>query len=214
MAWFRASMNIAISRRLCLILLFSMLLGGCASTPAFNADAVQARIVSMAAWGGTAPVAEQAAAARQHVPDRITLHHGGETFPRSRDPRDYLRRLQSWSRSDRKWIDVPYHYLIDLDGNIYEGRDIRFAGDTNTEYDPAGHALVVVLGNYEEIEPAPAQLTAVSDVMALLARKYAIDPARIAAHKDFASTLCPGKNLYPYVREGYFREEVRRRIGP
>lgn len=207
------SMNAGISRRVFLAGPLGLLLGGCASAPAFDADVVNARIVSVVAWGGTAPEPELAAAARRHVPDRITLHHGGEAFPRSRDPREYLRRLQSWSRGDRKWIDIPYHYLIDLDGTIYAGRDLRFAGDTNTEYDPAGHALVVVLGNYEEIEPTPVQLTAVADVMALLARRFGIDPARIAAHKDFAKTLCPGKNLYPYVSEGHFRDEVRKRLG-
>jgi hypothetical protein len=44
--------------------------------------------------------------------------------------------LQDWSRNTRKWLDIPYHYIIDLDDRIYEGRD------TNTEYDSAGQALI------------------------------------------------------------------------
>lgn len=191
--------------------LLATVVSGCALAPvADRVPTVEPRIVSVAQWGGTAADASRA---KLHVPTRITLHHGGETFPRSRDPREYLRSLQSWSRNDRKWLDIPYHYLIDLDGNIYAGRDIGYAGDTNTEYDPAGHALVVVLGNYEEIEPTPAQLAAVVDVMSVLAARFRIDPDNIGAHKDFArNTLCPGKNLYPYVQRGYFRDQVRIRL--
>lgn len=197
--------------RVACVLLVLLSAGCTAVSVADRASAVEARIVSVAQWGGTAADTSRA---RLHVPTRITLHHGGETFPRSRDPREYLRSLQAWSRNDRNWIDIPYHYLIDLDGNIYQGRDIRYAGDTNTEYDPAGHALVVVLGNYEEIEPAPAQLDAVVDVMSMLAARYHLDPGSIAAHRDFAAnTVCPGKNLYPYVRNGYFRDLVRARLG-
>ena len=84
--------------------------------------------------------------AKPHVPKFITLHHGGVAFLRDKDPKQYLRNLQSWSRGTRLWADIPYHCLIDLDGNVYEGRDVNYAGETNTEYDPSGHALIVVLG--------------------------------------------------------------------
>lgn len=216
MGWHLRAMNgptDLLRRRLgALCVLLAALASGCAAVPAADPVAgIETRIISVAQWGGTAADATRA---RVHVPTRITLHHGGETFPRSRDPREYLRSLQSWSRNDRKWIDIPYHYLVDLNGTIYEGRDIRFAGDTNTDYDPAGHALVVVLGNYEEIEPSPAQLAAVVDIMSMLAARFRLDPASIAAHKDYArNTLCPGRNLYPYVRSGYFSDQVRGRLG-
>ncbi|MCY7389041.1 MAG: N-acetylmuramoyl-L-alanine amidase, partial [Burkholderiales bacterium] len=111
--------------------------------------AVEPAIISVAQWGGTPA---DAALARLHKIDRITLHHQGLAFPRGKDPQQYLRDLQSWSRKTRGWIDVPYHYVIDLDGRMYEGRDIRFAGDTNTSYDPSGHALIEVVGNFEDVE--------------------------------------------------------------
>lgn len=215
MAWHLRAMN-SLTDSLCFsvraaCVLLAAVVSGCTLAPvADRVPAVEPRIVSVAQWGGTAADASRA---KLHVPTRITLHHGGETFPRSRDPREYLRSLQTWSRNDRKWLDIPYHYLIDLDGNIYAGRDIGYAGDTNTDYDPAGHALVVVLGNYEEIEPTPVQLAAVVDVMSMLAARFRIDPVSIGAHKDFArNTLCPGKHLYPYVQSGYFRDQVRIRL--
>ncbi|MEO8231582.1 MAG: hypothetical protein ABI638_04830, partial [Ignavibacteriota bacterium] len=84
----------------------------------------------------------------QHSINKITIHHGGEEFAEDKDMIQYLRNLQNWSRSEKKWIDIPYHYMIDLKGNIYETRPINIPGDTNTDYDVTGHALICVVGNY------------------------------------------------------------------
>jgi hypothetical protein len=171
---------------------------------------VERAIVPVPAWGGTP--ADPALVRRQAV-THITLHHQGEPFKPGTDPQKYLRNLQSWSRSAKHWADIPYHYIIDLDGRIYAGRDIDYAGDTNTEYDPMGHALIEVVGNFEEVEPNQQQLDAVVDLMAMLAAKYHVPVERIASHRDFsAQTVCPGANLYRYVQNGYFRDKVKERL--
>ena len=123
-------------------LAFSLLLAA-ATAFAQTLPEVERGIVPVAAWGGTP--ADPAQAHRQAI-THITLHHQGEPFRRGTDPRQYLRKLQTWSRNTKHWLDIPYHYIIDLDGNIYEGRKIDYAGDTNTEYDPTGHALIEVVG--------------------------------------------------------------------
>ena len=107
------------------LLCVGVALAGCASREAPHA--FQLSIISVHQWGGT-PANETLA--RRHTISRITLHHQGVAFGRDQDPQQYLRDLQSWSRTTKGWIDVPYHYMIDLDGRVYEGRDIRFAGDT------------------------------------------------------------------------------------
>jgi hypothetical protein len=169
-------------------------------------------VISVETWGGTRLDLAKTNA-KPHTPTRITLHHGGVAFLRDKDPAQYLRNLQSWSRSTRMWADIPYHYLIDLDGKVYEGRDVMFAGDTNTEYNPSGHALVVVLGNFEEVEPNQAQLDAVTATMTMVARRFNIAPTTIGGHKDHsAQTACPGKTLYPYLQNGYFQREVTKRL--
>jgi hypothetical protein len=171
---------------------------------------VEHSIVSVSAWGGTP--ADPAMVRKQTI-THITLHHQGEPFPQGKDPVQYLRNLQTWSRNTKHWADIPYHYIIDLDGRIYEGRDINYAGDTNTEYDPTGHALIEVVGNFEEVEPNQKQLDAVVDLMAMLAAKYHVPVERIASHRDFsAQTVCPGANLYRYVQQGYFRDKVAQRL--
>jgi N-acetylmuramoyl-L-alanine amidase len=195
---------------------FALCITGCATVGEENGannKSLWPSIINVQMWGGTPIDAARIPAAKTHRITHITLHHGGVAFLRDKDPIQYLRNLQTWSRNTRMWLDIPYHYLIDLDGNIYEGRDINFAGDTNTEYDPTGHALIVVLGNFEEVDPNPAQLEAVTAMMAALAATHRVPIENIAGHKDYsAQTVCPGKSLYPYLTSGYFRREVTARL--
>ncbi len=192
-------------------LLLSLLLA-CAAAPvaAQTLQDVEKSIVPVSAWGGTPADASQA---RRQTITHITLHHQGEPFKPGTDPEKYLRNLQTWSRGTKHWLDIPYHYIIDLDGKIYEGRKIDYAGDTNTEYDPTGHALIEVVGNFEEVEPNQQQLDAVVRLMALLAKKYDVPLDHIASHRDFSKqTVCPGANLYRYVQDGYFKHQVARKL--
>jgi hypothetical protein len=171
----------------------------------------ESHIVPVAQWGGTPA---DPARARLQTITHITLHHQGEPFPQGKDPVAYLRNLQAWSRATKGWLDIPYHYIIDLDGRVYEGRKLEYAGDTNTEYDPKGHALIEVVGNFEEVQPNQDQLDAVVELMAMLAAKYRVPVANIAGHKDYsAQTVCPGTNLYRYLQNGYFRDQVALRLG-
>jgi len=183
---------------------------GCSSSKEFSARTTEEQIMSVQQWGGT-PANDSLG--KKHLITHITLHHQGEPFPKGKDPIQYLRNLQNWSRREKKWIDIPYHYIIDLDGKIYEGRNINYAGDTNTEYDPTGHALIEVVGNFEEVEPNEEQLDATVNLMTLLAIKFNVLADSIRGHKDYSSkTVCPGKNLYPYLENGYFKEKVENKV--
>jgi hypothetical protein len=154
---------------------------------------------------------------RLRIPHRIThvtLHHTGSAEPLrpADDPVMKLRGLQSWGASDRNWWDVPYHYLIDLDGRIYEGRDWRYMGETNTTYDPSGHFLISVIGNYQRQEATQAQLEAIADLMAWATAHFDVPLDRIGGHYDYASTTCPGEHLRMYLEDGTFRRMVEARL--
>jgi len=182
-------------------------LAGCAAT---SPPAPMPPVIGVDVWGGTA--SSEPPAAPQRI-THITLHHQGETWVEGRDVADYLRRLQQWSRLSKRWADIPYHYVIAPDGRIYAARPEAQAGDTNTEYKPDGHALIMVLGNFEEVRPNEAQLRAIVGLMAGLAAKHGLAPESIASHRDYsAQTVCPGRNLYPYVESGWFRRAVAARL--
>lgn len=154
---------------------------------------------------------------RLRVPHRIrhiTLHHSGSQEPLTpdKDPVKLLRDLQSWGAEDRNWWDLPYHFLIGLDGTVYEGRDPRYAGETNTQYDPRGHLLISVLGNYNKQKPTAAQLDAIADLMAWAVVEYDIPLQHIGGHGDWADTSCPGRYLQSYLEDGTFLRAVQSRL--
>lgn len=161
-------------------------------------------IVTRAEWGWV-PLTDSIPT---HEIKYITIHHGGEDFAEDKDVIKYLKGLQSWSQSDKNWIDNPYHYMIDLKGNIYEARPIKYPGDTNTDYDVRGHALICVMGNYENQILSETQFEQLARLTAYLSDKYSVAPELIKSHKDYTETLCPGKDLYRYLQDGSLVKRV------
>jgi hypothetical protein len=164
------------------------------------------KLVERETWGWQ----DNATSLREHRIEKITIHHGGEKFPDDRDPLQYLRALQSWSRSDKGWIDIPYHFVIDLEGTVYEARPLQYPGDTNTSYDPTGHVLIQIVGDYRDRELSAAQLVSIIQLSAMLAWRHEVPVSEIRGHRDYApgETVCPGENIYRYLRDGTISEGV------
>lgn len=147
---------------------------------------------------------------KSHIPVRITIHHEGVVFEKGNDAPKHIKDTQVWGMGpDRKWTDIPYHFLIDPDGIIYEGRNVFTEGETATTYDPSGHLLLTCIGNFEEQDLPDEQLESLINLTAYCCEKYQISPDSIYAHKDYAETLCPGKNLYKYLENGYIKKKVK-----
>lgn len=176
----------ASARAAALSLALAVALSGCTTLPPPVA------VIPVAAWGGT-PTPAPAVAQRI---TRLTLHHQGEIWREGSDVPAYLRRLQRWSRESRGWADIPYHFVVAPDGRVYAARPVALAGDTNTEYDPRGHLLVMLLGNFEEQTPTPAQWQATVALLAAQATERGLTAADISSHRhESTRTLCPGANL-------------------
>jgi len=48
--------------------------------------------------------------------------------------------------------------------------------------------------------------------MTYLAAKFHVPVSSIRGHRDYAKTLCPGKNLYRYLQDGYFAAAIGARL--
>jgi hypothetical protein len=94
--------------------------------------------------------------------------------------------------------------MIDAHGHVYAARPVQYVGDTFTSYDPAGHFLAMCDGHFDE-QPIPEpQLQALADLLAWASAEYGVSLDTIAGHRDYASTSCPGNDLYdklPRVRQ-------------
>lgn len=164
------------------------------------------KIITREEWGANKPVGE----GKTHKIEFITVHHTGTNQRADVLIGTKMRNLQAFSQREDKlasgktkpaWFDIPYHYYIATDGSIAEGREIKYVGDTNTEYDPTGHALVVVEGTFDIEQPTAAQVETLKRIVAWLAVKYKVPPANIKGHKDYAKTACPGENLMKLLPE-------------
>jgi hypothetical protein len=157
-------------------------------------------IISRKDWQAKDPIVE----AKEHTVRFITIHHTATKQKEGVSIEKKMRNLQNFSQTESRlasgklkpaWSDVPYHFYIAADGKIAEGRELIFVGDTNTDYNPTGHALIVLEGSFDTEEPTAAQQNALPALAAWLASQYNVPTADIKAHNDYASTACPGKNL-------------------
>lgn len=185
---------------------------------AFGAELKRPPIVSKEEWGSKAePIPES----RKQVPVWITLHHAGEIWKYGSDPAEFVRHMQIWGQNrpklekpprDTYWPDLPYHFLIAPDGRIFEGRAVEYEPETNTKYSVNGNIGVEMMGDFEKQRPSLEQLRSCALLTAWLAQKYKIDSEHIRTHMDVAvgQTDCPGRDFYRYIKDGQFKEWVKR----
>lgn len=136
----------------------------------------------------------------------IVIHHTGSA-KNIDNPAQAMRNLYHYHAVSRNWGDIGYHYVIDINGNIYQGRQ---GGDKTI----GGHARnlnktsigIAVMGDYDKREVSAPALRSLLALTSFLAKKYSINPSgssvykektyiNINGHKDSNPTSCPGKYL-------------------
>ncbi len=135
---------------------------------------------------------------------RFVLHH--TAFPVT-DEVKALTGKASWEASRRHaftaqvlhkhirgWNDVGYHYLIDWEGRILEGRPLDRLG-AHVERHNTGSVGIVLMGDFSKQRPAEKQLASLKALLRRLAWELKLSPKHIAGHHHMKSTACPGKNL-------------------
>lgn len=158
-------------------------------------------------WGSTPqPMPEE----RKHTPKFITIHHAGTLWTNDKDPQKFVKSMQTWGQNDKKWPDLPYHFLIAPDGRIFEGRPIEYEPESNTKYDLQGHIGVELMGSFGQQRASLEQLQSLVKIVAYECQELNIPVTEIATHKDRAKgqTSCPGEDMYRYVRDGLVQKWV------
>lgn len=181
-------------------------------------DAVGAEIASSAgtrtrdaicreAWGARKPTG----GFRRHTIHRLTVHHSGSVLRDNSDAPSRFRSYQAGHQAEG-WPDIAYHMLIDRHGNIYRARPHWARGDTRTNYSPRGHLLVMCEGNFSAQQVSHRQVVALVDVLAWACKRFDVGAGTIGGHRDYASTACPGDDLYRMIKRGKIQRRVRDRL--
>ncbi len=150
--------------------------------------------------------------------EKKTLHHtAGFSAVTLAEGLEQVRRIQDFHQNGRGWSDIGYHFLMDQEGRLYQGRPflnesipfdegpplVRGAhvGGNNT-----GNVGVSLMGCYHPPEGSgcrDAMTEAAKDSLvvtfAYLSERYSIDPEALRGHRDFSNTACPGDNNYPLL---------------
>jgi hypothetical protein len=160
--------------------------------PAAKRPAVHSR----AEWGAVTP-------AQPYTPDplpwRVTLHHSDGKYTRNlAESLQEARFIQDFHIHGRGWNDIAYHFLVDPEGDIIEGRPEGTLG-AHTLGNNEGNVGIVLLGTYHppvNNRPTKAQLDAVAALGRYLVARYGIDPSSLKGHRDYKQTDCPGDIAY------------------
>lgn len=158
---------------------------------------VQVAVIPKSAWGA-APVAGTFG---EHQITRITVHHSGALLEDNQNAPQRLRDHQAYHQTDQAWPDLAYHYVVDRNGHVYEGRPVWAVGDTNTNYDPTGHFLICCEGQFNDQAPTEEQLEAAAGLAAWASARFTVGLDAVVGHRDVASTSCPGDALYADLGE-------------
>jgi hypothetical protein len=179
----------------------------CAMTACRGPRLPELAIVPRADWADQQPLAERLVG---HTPARLTVHHAGVLDDGSVPGDEKMRGLLRFSLRDKPWGDVPYHYVIDRQGNVFAARDLSFAPDTNTGYDVHGHIGICVNGDLTKQPLLEAQYRALVDLLVKLSAELAIPDGAIAGHMDYSpgKTDCPGV-LQQYILDGTLLRDIR-----
>jgi hypothetical protein len=176
--------------------------GVTAAAPA--AGAASAPMICRDAWGAQ----PARAGGKPHTVTRMTLHHEAVVLGDNRNAPGRLRQDQRYHQDQQGWIDIAYHVGVDRNGNIYELRSPKLAGDTATDYDTIGHFLVLCEGDFDKEAVPEAQLQGAALAFAWAAQRFGVPTSTLAGHRDLAQTSCPGANLYAHLSSGDLKHRV------
>ncbi len=164
-----------------------------------------------------------------HPVRKIIVHHT-VTQNYDPDPPSTIRAIYYYHAVTLGWGDIGYNYLVDWQGNIYEGRYGGLDAVGRHVHGPmvegcgiyaynCGSIGISAIGTYgntgDSIGPPQALLDAITNLAAWESSRSLLNPnessyfvdmitQNFAGHRDYNQTACPGDYLYaelPYLRD-------------
>lgn len=121
--------------------------------------------------------------------DKIIIHCSAT--PENRDIK--TETIKSWHVKGRGWSDIGYHFVIELDGAVRDGRPLHRAG-AHTKGENAHTIGVCYVGGIDKQNNAKdtrtdAQKESMNKLIASLIEDY--PEASVHGHNEFSSKACP-----------------------
>lgn len=138
---------------------------------------------------------------RVNAPEWLIIHHTGgtdanpltDTSHHTFEIVDYYHK-GLWSFKSSLGHYIGYHYFIEKDGKITQGRADQDEG-AHTKGMNLKSLGICLAGNFDLTLPTEAQITALTELLKELSIKYSIPVANIVPHRKFANKTCYGNKL-------------------
>jgi len=178
---------------------------------ALRSDLAAVGVVSRSEWG-----ARSTSCSSNPDKYRMAIHH--TVTPADSDPAVRVRGIQNFHIDTRGWCDIGYHFLVSLDGRMWEGRPLGQLG-THVGGQNTGNVGISYIGCFQNSgcngwapsTPPDAMLDAGATLVREISRIYgiAINSTNVKGHRDHsgATTSCPGDNLHALL------PDIRSRAG-
>ena len=136
--------------------------------------------------------------------DRMTVHHSAEHSSdlgrqSSWEVADILRRIQSFQMRERGFGDIGYHFLIDPQGRIWQGRTMDWQGAHSDGDNNIANIGICLLGNYDVERPSRKALLSLEELVGALRQRHRIPRSRLFGHDHWKATECPGTHLNSWL---------------
>ena len=140
--------------------------------------------------------------------NRITVHHDGTNSSGLRGQSTIARRIESIRQYHRsrgsEWIDIGYHYIIDPEGRVWEGRPIGIEG-AHVKATNEHNLGIMLLGNFDQHRPSSSQVATLNGFVRDQMMRYRVSTNRLYTHQELKQTACPGRNLQSYMLQARTR---------
>jgi hypothetical protein len=152
--------------------------------------------ITRAEWGARPPKSRQTISRSEGM---FTHYTAGPRAATRAAGVAQVRGIQAFHMGpQRGWADIGYSFLVDDEGNIYEGRGWGVAGGHTANWNSRSHAVCAILGDGQQ--PTPQMLAALRFVHDEHDRRYGKGFHR--SHRDVNPTSCPGDILHGWMQAG------------
>lgn len=123
----------------------------------------------------------------------------------NRSAEEKVREVRDWHVSGNGWSDIGYHYLIDRDGTVVQGRPVARAGAHARGHNKTSIGISLFGGhgstrndNFSDNFTAE-QESALRALIQELEAKYPIH--KVIGHNEVSAKACPGFQVGPWLKQ-------------
>ncbi|XVJ58760.1 MAG: N-acetylmuramoyl-L-alanine amidase [Tepidisphaera sp.] len=170
-------------------------------SPAPDPGTVVTGVIPRSAWTTSAVITSRCNP--MNGVNRMTVHHAAIDSSDLRTADDVKRRLASIrndhvNRRPEPFADIGYHYVIDPQGRVWEGRSTKWQGAHVADRNE--HNLgIMLLGDFTRQRPSTSQLNSLDSFLSQQMKRYNIPVGRVYTHRELGKSACPGPNLQRYM---------------